>query len=156
SHHTIATNTEWSFVYRGDLGTPRLRFFINNLGTTATPVDVAWTPVAGTWYHLAVTRDPSFDYTLYIDGVAPAGANQPLAIPDSPDGIRIGSNDAGHNFQGLIDEVEIFDRALSATEIAAIYAADSGGKCKPCGDGVITTGQACDDGNTTPGDGCDA
>ena len=38
------------------------------------------------------------------------------------------------HFDGLIDEVEIFNRALSAGEIAAIYAAGSAGKCKPDAD----------------------
>ena len=32
---------------------------------------------------------------------------------------------------GLIDEVEIFSRALTATEIGHIVAAGSAGKCKP-------------------------
>lgn len=34
-------------------------------------------------------------------------------------------------FDGLIDEVEIFNRALSAAEIRAIYDAGSAGKIKP-------------------------
>src|SRR5438105_4784645 len=35
-------------------------------------------------------------------------------------------------FNGLIDEVEVFDRALSAEEIAALYNAGSAGKCRTC------------------------
>lgn len=35
----------------------------------------------------------------------------------------------GH-FKGLIDEVEVFDRALTASEIQDIYNAGSAGKCK--------------------------
>jgi hypothetical protein len=33
---------------------------------------------------------------------------------------------------GLIDEVELYNRALSASEIQSIYNAGSGGKCKEC------------------------
>ena len=33
-------------------------------------------------------------------------------------------------FAGLIDEVELFDRALSDSEVAALYAAGPAGKCK--------------------------
>lgn len=33
------------------------------------------------------------------------------------------------NFTGEVDEVEVFDRALTAAEIAAIYNAGSAGKC---------------------------
>ena len=39
-------------------------------------------------------------------------------------GIRVGF------FDGLIDEVEIFTRALSGAEIQAIFDAGSAGKCK--------------------------
>ena len=43
---------------------------------------------------------------------------------------------------GLIDEVGIYNRALSASEIQAIFNAGSAGKCKPCpadvnGDGTV-------------------
>ena len=35
-------------------------------------------------------------------------------------------------WNGLIDEVEVFNRALSDSEIQAIYSAGSAGKCKTC------------------------
>src|SRR5262249_11061457 len=35
------------------------------------------------------------------------------------------------NFTGAIDEVEVFNRALSGSEIAAIFNAGSYGKCQP-------------------------
>ena len=45
--------------------------------------------------------------------------------------FRIGANAIeGAHLNGLIDEVGIYDRALSATEIQAIFLAGSRGKCK--------------------------
>src|SRR5262249_35354943 len=44
----------------------------------------------------------------------------------------IGNGPPGIPFNGLIDEVSIYSRALSASEIQAIFAAGSAGKCK-CG-----------------------
>ena len=38
---------------------------------------------------------------------------------------------ANQAFTGVIDEVEIFNRALSAAEVEAIYDAGSAGKIKP-------------------------
>jgi hypothetical protein len=35
----------------------------------------------------------------------------------------------GDNFLGLLDEVEIFSRALSAEEVQAIWQAAAGGHC---------------------------
>jgi hypothetical protein len=34
-------------------------------------------------------------------------------------------------FNGLLDELEIFNRVLTAAEVKAIFAAGSAGKCKP-------------------------
>jgi hypothetical protein len=34
---------------------------------------------------------------------------------------RIGSRDGGANFNGLIDDVRIFDRALSESEVLQMY-----------------------------------
>ena len=56
-----------------------------------------------------------------------------------PDGLWLaqeqdcdgGCFDANQAFIGLIDEVEIFNRALAATEIKAIYDAGRLGKIKP-------------------------
>ena len=76
-----------------------------------------------------------------------------ILCPCSPGRWRI-ANDShltsytriGKHFDGLIDEVEIFERALSASEIHAIYAAGHAGKCKHCED--------CDDGNPCTDDSC--
>jgi hypothetical protein len=38
---------------------------------------------------------------------------------------------ASHYFHGQIDEVAIFNTALSSNQVAAIYAAGSGGMCEP-------------------------
>src|ERR1035438_7520122 len=41
-----------------------------------------------------------------------------------------GQSDWDHKFAGTLDEVSLYNRALTASEIAAIYAADAGGKCQ--------------------------
>ena len=47
--------------------------------------------------------------------------------------LSIGSSRGGYGFfDGLIDEVEIFNSVLTASEIAAIYNAGSTGKCRSC------------------------
>lgn len=50
-----------------------------------------------------------------------------------PNDIRIGMRGGtviDQRFDGLVDEVEIFDRALTAAEIQAIFDAGGAGKCK--------------------------
>jgi hypothetical protein len=65
---------------------------------------------------------------LIIDGQGLSGT-----IPTNTLPVRIGADSTGaaNLFLGWSDEVEIFNRALSLTEIQGIYNAGSAGKCKP-------------------------
>ena len=86
--------------------------------------------VAGVWNHVALTYDQSA-MKLYFNGV-PVATNVigPHPINTSSSNLRISGDDNLHvYFDGLIDEPAIYNRALSASEIAAIYAAGSTGKC---------------------------
>jgi beta-lactam-binding protein with PASTA domain len=73
----------------------------------------------GAWTHLATTYDGA-NQRLYINGVLVATKAQTgnIAIGNQP--LRIGGNNSsGEFFRGLIDEVRIYNRALSAAEITA-------------------------------------
>jgi hypothetical protein len=81
----------------------------------------------GEWSHVACTYDaPSGQWRLYVDGVQVRSDdledNNPL-LPNTED-LRIGAiySDA-HYFDGLIDEVVLYDRALSPQEIQDLYQA---------------------------------
>lgn len=113
-----------------------------------------WAPAASQWYHVAVTRSAS-DWRLYLNGVQVDTDSYAGAVPNVATILTIGCSTA-NSINGRLDEVAITGQALSAAEVAAIFSADTGGKCKPCGDGVITAGQECDDGDTVAGDGCDS
>jgi hypothetical protein len=59
-----------------------------------------------------------------------------LTIAVSTNHLNIGRdpanvNDSTRYWNGLIDEIDIFNRALSASEIQVIYNAGSAGKAKP-------------------------
>ena len=84
------------------------------------------------WTHLACTYD-RVAVRLYVNGVEVATTPATQAIPVTSDVLGIGKLDGSttRNFDGLIDEVEIFNRALSAAEIRAIFEAGSAGKRKP-------------------------
>lgn len=71
------------------------------------------------WSHLAATFSSGV-LRLYVDGVQVATATGRAAIGASAGPLRIGANDiwAEEAFQGLIDEVRVYDRALSPAEIA--------------------------------------
>lgn len=88
----------------------------------------------GTWYHVAAEYDGS-SQIIYINGAQDAVANiGSKALYTNPsDPVQIGYSNGACGvayFDGLIDEVELFNRALAASEIQAIYNAGSAGKCK--------------------------
>ena len=86
--------------------------------------------VPGVWTHVAWTYDQSA-MKLYLNG-QPVATNVigPKTIAASSSNLRISGDDGNHGyFDGLIDEVSIYNRALSDGEIAAIYNADPSGKC---------------------------
>ena len=109
---------------------PALRFHINSSTLGALdPVVSPWNPNTGRWYHVAITRSGS-NYSLYIDGAHVITEVDFNTIPDAETPLFIGQSELNYFFNGLIDEVEIFNRALSASEIQALYDAGSAGKCK--------------------------
>jgi hypothetical protein len=93
---------------------------------------------ANTWYHIAATRQGN-TFRLYFNGGEVASATVSLNL-DSTASLKIGHrappDPSGFFLDGLIDEVEVFNRALSPSEIAAIFNAGSADKCK----GATATG----------------
>jgi hypothetical protein len=95
------------------------------------------TLVPNMWYHLAMTytqTGSSHNFNVYVNGVL-TNSGTATGIIDFVDTILVGAYfvfpDRIEQFtQGRIDELEIFNRALSTAEIQAIYNAGSAGKCK--------------------------
>jgi len=120
-------NQKWWFA----LDDGRLDFHINgpaiNGGSGVFLVQAPFTPVTNQWYHMAVTRNGNL-YTIYTNGVAIGSQTDTTTIPDANAPLEIGGGE-GFFFNGRLDEVSIYKRALSASEILSIYNAGSGGKC---------------------------
>jgi hypothetical protein len=111
--------------------------YTNWVSTKAVPAD-------SKWHLVAVTADRSSSScgavcgTFYLDGNA-VGTFDPssydnFSLNSAGIPLRIGAQDAslgsGEFFNGGLDELEIFNRALSATEVQALFNAGSAGKCK--------------------------
>ena len=73
----------------------------------------------GAWTHLAATYDGA-RFHLYIDGISVASRDLTGDIKPSTDPLWIGGNGPlGQYFNGLIDDLRIYNRALSQAEIQA-------------------------------------
>jgi len=87
----------------------------------------------GVWYHVAVTNVNDL-VTLYLDGKSVTNGTQNINIntPSSTQffvGRISGSFGDSRRLNGFVDEVSIYNRALSDSEIQAIFNADIRGKC---------------------------
>ena len=88
-------------------------------GGTKYPV-IAPGPALGTWHHLAVTFAPNVNIQLFMDGSLAAGQAGVPPLTFSAVSLRLGCRaDDANLFDGFIDEVRIYDRVLTAAEIAA-------------------------------------
>ena len=91
------------------------------------------------WHHVAVVaRNGDVDATFYVDGVQqPVTLRQgagTLNLYPSTEPLRIGAqvdpvSGWFYYSNALIDELSLYNRALTAAEIQAIYNAGSAGKC---------------------------
>jgi hypothetical protein len=160
----VVAKTAFGFGdYAIDFVNGDLRFFFYD--GTPNPHSVSatgWlTPAkVGVWSHIAATYDSSTGELKLYDGgsviaTASVPANTQMGVNTHE--LSIGSRQltgAGAydlSFAGLIDEVELFNRALTQAEVSAIYNAGSAGKCKTPADD-----DADDDGVTDSADNCPA
>jgi hypothetical protein len=81
---------------------------------------------ARTWYHLAATYDGE-NLKAYKDGVLITNTSTPIGNSDAEsETLKIGRHsfytDATNYFGGTLDDVRVYNYALSADDMAAIYA----------------------------------
>ncbi len=147
---------EFVFARRDPLVSEAISLFINNDGYLRSQMQTdgsvgfseadSAVPVIrfnGQWQHIAVTANTATgQVALYLNGQAIPivtigsiggrfanvthlfiGQRQGLDTPEGAQGAL--------PYKGLIDEVELYNRALRPDEIDAIYRAGSRGKCKP-------------------------
>ncbi len=105
----LAAPDSVDFVLQGSSITTRLPS--TAISTTLTNLSGSSLLPLNTWSHLAATYDGT-TMRLYVNGVQVASAAQTGPIAPSSQPLTIGSN-----WSGLIDEVRIYNRALSASQI---------------------------------------
>ena len=108
---------DWMLSLTGN----RLRFRLKTNGVTTTLIAASGDLPLNTWYHATATYDGT-SMRLYLNGVqvgvvAKTGAvamngNVPLNLGRNPDGSNY--------MHGALDDVRIYNRALTPTEIGAL------------------------------------
>ena len=111
--------------YDGENGPAQLHFYMGIDGQLQH-IRVNNTLQVGVFQHIAGSYDGSV-MRLYLDGVE-VGSLPITGTVDQGFGALFSSGD--ETMDGVLDEIQVFDRALSASEIRAIFEAGSAGECK--------------------------
>ncbi len=101
-------------------------FTTHNAGACCSDMDSGTPLTIGKWTHVVMVHDGAKDI-IYFDGVkvnekAVTGALDPTT---KPLGIGWDPIDKGSFFNGSLDEIQIYNTALSAAEISNLYTAQS-------------------------------
>lgn len=98
--------------------------------TVRSTTVVSTADLAVTWFHVAIVKD-STNLSIYINGMQEQQKLLPSFTDTNSANLFIGSNvREGAHLNGLVDEVEIYNRALSGPEVQEIFNAGAAGKCK--------------------------
>lgn len=110
------------FAFSGNLGwfllsTGHLNFYPEAVSSTSL--------TAGVWYHVAVTIDSSGNGKYYINGLQDATT---FTYANTARTWQYFGNDgAGDTYLGYLNDFSAWNRALSASEISALYCLSQGG-----------------------------
>lgn len=97
--------------------------------------------VDGQWTHVVMTYDArsSKNVTMYLNGANAGSAAIANPVSQGAHSICLGSKEYGGNtesfFHGLIDEVAMWSRPLTETDVAALYSGGNG--CPIASDGTV-------------------
>jgi len=75
------------------------------------------------WYHLVITFSAGNPFKIYVDGVLSyTGSNSNINTQSNDNIIGAGNASGGNGLDGKIDQVRIFNKAISAEDVATLYA----------------------------------
>jgi len=120
---------EWPLCEDGDLGRPGWA----GAGGPATALYAPWSiHLDGKWHHAAFVREGT-TYRLYVDNRY-VGACGGTVVSYAR--ALAGRNTAGTGWQGKLDDVRLYDRALSWGEVGSLYAGEGVGPLDADADGM--------------------
>jgi len=117
--HSIVSK-DWNYEFHINSASQVFWFWNNSSGTTRTLTSTA-TITTDRWYHVAIAYEPG-NQVIYLDGVPVASSsfNEDLRLNDNPLFIGTDLNFLSRAWDGFIDEVNIFGRALTQAEIQTL------------------------------------
>lgn len=120
---TTGNQREYALFYNTNASPRRLSLTVSSDGTftNATTVYEEIALTANTWYHLAICYDADANtIEIYRDGSSVASGSHSGGIHDGTDDFRLGRSTFGSYFDGRMEAVGFWSRALDASEITQL------------------------------------
>jgi hypothetical protein len=119
----------WNFSLGGGL----LYFHTGTTGQGTINAPYSFTPVLHEWYNLAISRSAG-TFTIYVNGTSVSSEYTPNPVPDDNEGLFIGQyftlwngvTFRGGYVDGLLDDIRVYNRALSNAEVKGIARISNG------------------------------
>ncbi len=111
-------------IWLGRVGTTtNLGFKVYNGTAGGTQVTAAGAISTGTWQHFAVTQTSSGSVVIYKNGaqVATGSTTVPVNVTRAANYLGRSNWSSNAYLDGMLDDVRIYNRTLTATEVALVY-----------------------------------
>jgi hypothetical protein len=113
----------WTFILNQNSGgnARKLMFERHDGGSGVSQVTSPGALTYGTWYHVVGTYDGA-TMRLYLDGAEIGNVASALSLPDHSYPLQF-ARQGGNRYGGNLDEIAIYDKALSAAQVQGLYGA---------------------------------
>jgi hypothetical protein len=123
-HNTNNDGSYWLILMNGARG----KFGGTDSSSSWSEVLTSSSLEQDTWTHIAFTyNNPNWKF--YIDGSLDSSGSESYGITDNSNDLYIGAEETtsgvGYSFPGKLDEIRIYDRELSSSEVNSLYTASS-------------------------------
>jgi len=120
--HSSSNSNRWELFKEAENG---LSVYVSSDGTASGQINATTgvgTVTSDVWYHLVGMREGN-SLKIYLNGTEKDSTPIAFSIPDDDLPVMMGRHNSvsPHYFGGAIDDVRIYNRALSAEEIGEIY-----------------------------------
>lgn len=131
---SISSNyIDWRYYYENNGGTPRLVIWRNKPGVGAQQLNYNYTMGTSNFHHIVGTFDTSVQ-RLYVDGTEVASTTFSGVGTGGASSFTVNPY-SSVNF--IIDDLALFDKVLSASEVSTLYNAAAGGGSNPPNQDII-------------------